>query len=240
MICVSTTMAPYVLDGAREYWDRWLYNAQLVKSFVPEQDVCYFAALEVDARGLKPYEDAGVLKAIKRVGGSWWTFSFNDGSREYATSNRVIRITMGQNITQHHAMIVGADWLCFLAADCAIPDDGLEAMLALDWPLCGLNVPTYCFKGPRRHKGLRTQYPPTWDVQEHINSAACLFMARKVFTRIKFRVDLDKGMTDDPCFHHDALALGYPTYVRHDKPAMHYPECIGAIETRHQERTIHH
>jgi hypothetical protein len=243
MIIVGTTIAPYILDKEREYWDRWFFNANEIKARTKEvfdHDVRYFAAIEVDARGLQPYHDAGFLDALKKIGGGFWTFSFNDGSTEYKTSNRVVRITMGQNIVSHYAMEMGAEHLCFLAADCGIPDDGINAMLEIKWPLCGLDVPTYGFTGGKRLKDkLGYDYPKHMDVQEHMNSAACLFMDRSIFTRIKFRTDRDAGMTDDPCFHHDALALGIPTYVRHDVRAFHYPECIGAIETRHSARTIH-
>jgi hypothetical protein len=242
MTAVCTTIAPYLLDREREYWDRWSHNADEVRRLAKEtrnQDLRYFCALEVDARGLKPYEDAGFMKELSRIGAEFWTFSFDDNSSEYHTGNRVVRITMGQNISRHFAAETGADHLLFLAADCAIPDNGVDAMMTIDWPLCGLDVPTYCLHGPRRYSGRSTHYPDEMIVEEHMNSAACLFMDRSVFTRLAFRVDGDKGMTDDPCFHHDALALGIPTYARHDITALHYPECIGAIETRHDARVIH-
>jgi hypothetical protein len=242
-ISVGSTIAPYILDKEREYWDRWTFNADAVRQHALDSrgaEVNYFCAIEVDARGLKPYEDAGFMKEMERIGATYWTFMLNDGNTEYHTNTRLVRITTGENLTCHYAMASGADHLLFLAADCAIPDDGIDAMMAIDWPLCGLDVPTYCFHGPSRDCGRGDPYPEGMDVQEHINSAACLFMDREVFTQLRFRVDIDHGLSDDPAFHRDAIQyLGIPTYSRHDKTALHYPECIGAIETRHDDREIH-
>lgn len=242
-VAVCTTIAPYILDREREYWDRWSFNADQVREHARatrDAELDYFVALEVDARGLKPYEDAGFMKELERIGAHYWTFSFDDNSDEYHTGNRVVRITMGQNISCHYAMVTGAQHLLFLAADCAIPDDGIDAMMAMDWPLCGLDVPTYGFSGPRKTQGRTKIYSSEMNVQEHMNSAACLFIDREVFVRLRFRTDADRGLTDDPAYHADAIELlNLPTYSRHDKRAYHYPECIGAIETRHDDRRIH-
>lgn len=80
---------------------------------------------------------------------------------------------------------------------------------------------------------------PDFPVQEHMASAACILLGRDVFTKLRWRTDGDAGLTDDPALHHDALhLLGYPTYVRKDCVAKHYPEAIGAIETRGHDMTV--
>lgn len=243
-VAVCSTIAPYILDGERDYWAYWSRNAEQVRNHAHasrDAEVDYFCAIEVDARGLKPYKDAGFLKELERIGATYWTFMIDDKSSEYHTGNRVFRITMGQNMSRHYAMVTGADHLLFLAADCAIPDDGIDAMMAIDWPLCGLDVPTYGLHGPRREHGRNHVQPYSGEmiVEEHMNSAACLFIDRSVFVRLSFRTDADRGLTDDPAYHADAIELlGIPTYARHDKCASHYPECIGAIETRHDDREI--
>lgn len=235
MIVVGTTMAAFVTNQ-RDSSEAWLYNAEAIRDSLPGE-VVFFAALEVDARGLAPF--APVLARMAALGrADYWTFSFDDHAESISTNNRLRRICMGQNVCNEFSMAVGASHLLFCAADCAPPPDVLPRLLEMDHPLCGPEVPTYCLSGPEPVDSWGTPLYG-FPVQEHMASAACVMLGREVFRQLRWRVDVDKGMTDDPCLHHDALnLLGIPTYVRKDIEARHYPECIGPIETRGHDMRV--
>lgn len=261
MIVVATTLHAYVTDQADTSL-AWLYNAEAIAASHPE-GVQFFAALELDARGLDPF--APLIARMSEIRNKlrddidlpwrdydYWTFSFDDHATEIRTDNRVRRITMGQNMANDYAMSVGASHLLFCAADCAPDPDVLPKLLELDHPICGPEIPTYCLSGPtptvtKLHgvsgDAVEVDEPLfPFPVQEHMASAACILLARDVFRQLRWRSDGDAGMTDDPCLHHDALTyLGIPTYVRKDVFARHYPEAIGSIESRHpgDARRIH-
>lgn len=228
MIVVGTTMAGFVMDQPGT-WSSWLQNADEIKASHP--DVHYFAALQVDARGLDPF--APLLSDLARLGGSYFTYSLDDGRTEVTTANRLRHITMGQNIVTDFCCSTDTSHLLFLAADLAPDPQTIPKLLELNHPLVGGEVTTYGLHGPSV-----PQYP--FPVEEHMATAAYVMLSREVFRKIRWRWDRDTGMTDDPCLHHDALhLLGIPTYVRKDCIGKHYPECIGAIETRGHDRSVH-
>lgn len=228
MIVVGTTMAAFVMDQ-RDTWGSWLRNAEAIIASHP--NVHYFAALQLDARGLEPFQP--LLDELARINGSYFTYSLDDGRTEVTTANRLRHITMGQNIVTDFACAVGATHLLFLAADLAPDPDTLPKLLEMDHPLVGGEVSTYVLSGPKVDK---YQFP----VEEHMATAAYIMLARQVFNQLRWRWDADTGMTDDPCMHHDALhLLGIPTYVRKDCIGKHYPEAIGAIETRGHDMKVH-
>ena len=69
-------------------------------------------------------------------------------------------------------------------------------------------------------------------------TAAFVMLTRALFKKVPWRYDMEMGMTDDPCLHFDAEQLGYPTLVRKDCIGRHFPEAIGAIETRGHDMRI--
>jgi hypothetical protein len=76
------------------------------------------------------------------------------------------------------------------------------------------------------------EYP--FPVQSHMNTAGFLLIAREVFRRLRWRFDLEAGLTDDPCYYRDAKELlGVPTYVRKDVIGRHWPEAIPPLEDRY-------
>lgn len=214
----------------------WLANAEAVKASVDEE-VLYYAAIEVDGRGLAPFER--FIARLEEVGGTYQVFSFDDGAAEMTTGNRLVRIVTGQNFGSHFAVEHRSCTHClFVATDVVMPDDVLPRLLEMQWPICGLNIGTYCLDGPTVQTGpLAYQGRPVpfgeWDVRVHMQSAALLLVERDLFRRLRWRTDGDAGMTDDPCYHADAKALGWETLVRHDVQAGHYPECLGSMESRH-------
>ena len=235
MIIVGTTLHAYVMDNP-DHWGSWMHNAERVKAHYKQfgdwADVQYFAAIQVDARGLEPF--APFLHRLGQVGGNFWTYSLDDGRTEVTTKNRVRHIVVGQNLCNDYAMSnPSVTHMLFMAADCMPSDDVLPKMLEMDHPLCAPYITTYGLRGPYVER-----YP--YPVMDAMASAAAIFMDRSVFSGIRWRWDMDKNMSDDPSFHHDALNyLKIPTYVREDCLAEHFPKAVGAIETRgHDMRVV--
>jgi hypothetical protein len=124
-------------------------------------------------------------------------------------------------------VVRGASHILHLDADMCPPGDCLPKLLAMRHPLVGGEVPTYNLHGP-----VVPEYP--FPVQSHMNTAGFLLVAREVFRRLRWRFDLEAGLTDDPCYHADACdLLGIPTYVRKDVRGRHWPESIPPLEDRY-------
>lgn len=228
MIVVGTTLAAFVMDQ-EDTWASWMRNAEALKETHPE--VKYFVAIQVDKRGLEPFQP--LFDRLSQIGGEYWTYSLDDGRTSVTTANRLRHIVVGQNLVVDYAQShPNCSHLFFLAADCQPSDDVIPKMLEMNYPLTAPFITTYGLKGPQV-----PQY--SFPVMDAMASAAAIFIAREVFTKIRWRWDFDTGMTDDPCYHHDAKTLlGIPTYVRRDVLAKHFPETIGAIETRGHDMTV--
>lgn len=235
MIVVGTTLAAFACEDEDTSLS-WLKNAEQIQASWPEP-VVYFAALELDARGLDPF--APVLERMREVGGFQWTFHLDDGRTTVTTANRLRHITMGQNLATDYALSHPAcTHLLFLAGDLEPPPDALTKLVEVDHPLVGGHVPTYCLDGPRATAEMWTAparpMVVTVDVRAHMASAAFVLIRRDLLRFVRWRWDLDAGMSDDPCLQHDAREFhGVETLVRHDCIGRHHPESIGPIETRY-------
>lgn len=230
-VVIGTTLAAFAMSEETA-WSSWLRHHERQIASHPD-GVAHFAALQLDARGIRPFEP--LIDRLAAIGASWWTYSLDDGRTTVDMTNRWRHITVGQNlVTEYCQSRTDVSHLLFLAADCAAPSDIIPRMLELDHPLCAPYITTYGLTGPRvERSGCGTVYPDEWGVMDAMASAACIFIARDVFRRIRWRWDLDTQMSDDPCFHHDAKTLlGIPTHVRTDVLARHQPESIGAYDTR--------
>lgn len=231
-IIVGTTIASFAMSEP-DAWSSWLKHAERQQAIAADagHDLRHFAAIQTDARGIEPFAD--LCNAIADLGGEWWTYSLDDGRTRVSMTNRWRHIVVGQNLVVDYCQArPDCSHLLFLAADCAASSDIVPRMLEMDHPLVAPYITTYGLRGPEvLTDGGTPRYP--FHVEDSMASAAALFIARDVFRRIRFRWDLDAQMSDDPCFHHDAKTLlGIPTYVRHDVLARHYPEAVGAYETR--------
>jgi len=227
MIVVGATLAAFVMDQEAT-WGSWLRNVDQIKASHPD-GVQYFAAIQVDARGLTPFEP--LIEALTSIGGEYWTYSLDDGRTEVNSHNRVRHIALGRNVISEYAVSVGATHILALDADLLPADDTLPKLLELNHPLVGGEVPTYALRG--------SSVPGySFHVESHMNTAGYLLIANSVFSRLRWRWD-PAGLTDDPCYHLDAeTLLGVPTYVRKDCVGKHYPESIVRIESRGHDMRV--
>lgn len=228
MIVVGTTLAAFVMDN-EDHWASWMRNAEQVREnyqrFARWSDVKYFAAIQIDGRGLEPFTP--FIERLEAIGGEYWTYSLDDKRTAVTTNNRIRHIVVGQNLVNEYAMShTDCTHLLFMAADCMPAGDVVPKMLEMNHPLCAPYISTYQLRGPYVEG---YNFP----VMNTMASAAAIFIARSVFSVIRWRRDVDANMSDDPCFHHDTLHyLRVPTYVREDCEATHYPKDVDAIETR--------
>lgn len=247
-VVVGTTLTTFAM-GDRDAWSSWLKHAERQIDMADHAgfDLVHFAAIEVDGRGLEPF--APLLAELNRLGGHWWTYSLDDGRTEVDMGgSRWRHITFGQNlVTERCQSDPDVAWLLFLAADCAAPSDIVPRMVEMDHPIVAPFITTYGLRGPKVKAsfGLMNRndqtvvYPPEWGVEDAMASAAAIMIHRSVFRFVRWRWDLDAGMSDDPCFDFDTRArLGIPTHVRHDVIAKHYPEAIGDYKSRGYDTTV--
>ncbi|HEX3539645.1 MAG TPA: hypothetical protein VHT75_04300 [Acidimicrobiales bacterium] len=256
-VLVGTTCAPYKTDDPRSVLS-WLAT---VEELHATSDIQLFAALEVDARGEEPH--TALITELEEAGGVYWTFSLDDRAETITGRNRLTRICAGRNLVTQYGHDIGASHILFVDSDVTVPGDAVRRLLEVDWPIVGGHIPTYCLNGPKV-EAIDTALngdPPQWaariandysfrhfdgrpfpegaDVREHMNTAGFLLVRRDLFLKLRWRWSLDDGLTDDPCYHADAAALGYPTWVRHDVRGRHFPEQIGPVDGRGHDLTIH-
>ena len=229
-VVVATTLTGFAMES-EDTWAAWLINAEAISQSINEP-VRYFAAIETDARGEDPFRR--LCDRLSGLDGDWWTFHLDDGRTTVNTANRLRHITVGQNLATDYALSdPDCTHLLFLAADLEPPADCLPKLLEVDHPLVGGHVPTYCLDGRQVNVLAGDFLPSDWDVREHMATAAFVLIHRDLLRYVRWRWDLDAGMSDDPCLHYDALTFhGVQTLVRHDVIGRHHPEAIGAIETR--------
>ena len=226
MIVVGTTLTTFaMLDPERSFlWDAWLRNAEAIKASHPD-GVVYFAAIQVDDRGIEPFEP--LLDRLREVGGSWWTYSLHDGRSRVTQSNRLRHITTGQNLISTFATDYNASHLLHMAADTEPPPDVLPKLLEARNGVAAASCSTYCFDYDPlpEYADFPVAGPPM--------TAVCVLLEREVFKRLRWRADPDLGMTDDPSLTHDAKTLlGVETLTRIDCEAIHHPQTISRIEDR--------
>lgn len=226
MIVIGTTLAAFVMD-MEDTWSSWLKNAEQTKEL---HEVTYFAAIEVDARGVDPF--APLIQRIEEVGGTYFTYSLDDGRTEVTSANRLRHICAGRNIVHDFAVEQHASHILFLDADTMAPADAISKLLELNHPLVGGQVDTYCLSGPKVDNY-------QFHVEEHMNTAGFLMVGEPLLTRLRWRWDWE--MTDDPCFHKDAIEFfNIPTYVRKDVKGKHFPQHIPPIEQRgHKDMKVY-
>ena len=227
MIVVGTTLTAFAMQQYGT-WAAWLDGAEKIRE---GRDVRFFAAIEVDARGLEPF--GPLLARLAELGGEYWTFMLDDGRTEVTTENRLRHICMGWNLVVEYASTPGVTHLLQLGADVRPPDDCLDLLLEVDHGLVAGDIPLYGLSGP--------EVPFPFPVQIHMASTSFLLIRRDVFKHLRWRWDLEEGLTDDACYEKDARELlGVSTYVRKDCMATHWPNWnyMGRVEKRFPGRDM--
>lgn len=238
-ILVASLIAPPFLDDPRR-WGSWLCNHEQIKKSVPETEVRYYCAVELDGSGMSPYQNSGWLDAAEEAGVAYETFTYGSGRTQIHTETRLKHICCGRNIISQHAITdPGVSHILGLDGDVTPPADILPNLLAVDYPLVAAHVPTYCFHAPNIYVNPRNaeqQYPRDWKVQPTPQSTAGAWLAdRSVFSSLRWRTDPARGLSDDPSYLYDmkhVLGIDPPILQRTDTVAEHWPATIGPIETR--------
>lgn len=235
MIVVASTIGPWKAGQPEEGDIAWLDKAKEMQGLSPEP-LHFFCAVETDARGLEPYSRlyARIIKLRRSVPFTVWQFSINDETPEISGGNRLIRICTGRNLAHEFAMRNQASHILFLDTDIEVQDAGcIGKLLELDRPVAAGHVPAYCLDGPRVENA-------PGDTREHWTTAGFLFLRRDVFLKLRWRWDLDEGLTDDPAFQEDAVHWGFgQTWVRHDVLGIHV-EPLVPVDDRQADRTLYY
>lgn len=229
-VVIGGTLTTYaVLDPNRPWLhDAWLRNAEAIKTSV-DFPVEYHTSIQVDRRGLDPFEP--LLRRLAEVNGTYWVYSLDDGRTAVTGENRGRHLCAGLNLTGEYATSVGATHWLRLEADTEAPPDVLPRLLEVNNGLAAAACSTYFTYDHPDHWTRLPNYG--FPVVSGVMTAACLLIERDVFKRLKWRWDVEQGMTDDPCYTRDAMdLLGVPTLTRLDCVASHWPPAISPIDTR--------
>lgn len=228
MIVVGATTAPFSMNDERS-WGSWLTHAEEIKQSHPD-GVSYFASLQVDKRGLEPF--APLIERLEQAGGTYWTYSLDDGRTEVNSQNRIRHICAGRNTIVEYAATQKASHILYLDADCTPPPDTLPKLLEVNYPLVAGFISSYCITGP-----LMPEY--SFPVMDSWASAGCILAASEVYTRLRWRWDPITNMTDDPCYYKDAYELlNIKMRVRQDVQTIHYPGVIVPVDNRGHDMTV--
>lgn len=230
MIVVASTVAAWKCNGRGEL--AWLETMETMAFDAQRigEELRIFVAVELDARGLSPFdrliERLQILQQAASIPFDLWTFSLDDVTDQITTTNRLIRICTGRNLAHEFAMRMGATHILFLDTDTLVPGDCVSKLLEVNHPVVGGEVPNYCLHGP---------IVPGFDfpVEEHWTTAGFLLVSRDVFKVLRWRWNPDDGIiTDDPCFQSDQQVWGFgQTWVRKDVIGEHI-EPLVAVENR--------
>lgn len=199
---------------------QWLENSHEIIERFP--NVKYFAALELDHRGIEPF--APLIDALKSIGGEYWTYTINDFEEVVDHNNRWIRIETGRNLVREYAqrkkrMINGVlhmlpcDAILYLDSDVIINAQALEKMLEVDRHMVGIDVPAYCLHGHTVNLEPR--------IEEHWTTAGCLLVNAPACWDLPWYHRIDLGLSDDPTFQHLGERLYGQTWVRKDMVVDH-------------------
>ena len=193
----------------------WIRDAKKIKELFP--NVVWFAALELDHRGLEPFKE--VIDALNEVNGTYWTYSINDMETEVNYLNRWIRIETGRNLIREFAqrkrMIAGHHWgedctelnygnvnceaVLYADSDIHIHAEMIEKMFEVNRPIVGADVPAYCLSGTIISENPR--------IEEHWNTAGALLVNAPAFYDLPWFHNSYLNLSDDPSFQSMAERL---------------------------------
>lgn len=195
----------------------WLKHRDEIKQRFP--NVSFFAALELDQRGLEPFQS--VIDAMK---GTYWTYTINDYEATVTSENRWIRIETGRNLVREYAQRGRFDAVLYVDSDINLTVEMIEKMFEVDHPLVGINVPEYVQHGPVVNENPR--------IEEHWTTAGMLLVNAPAYYELPWSHNQHLNLSDDPTFQRLSEQIGYGnTWVRKDLNA-HHEGLLCAVEHR--------
>jgi hypothetical protein len=198
----------------------WLKERTRIRDAFPHAS--FFAALELDERGLSPFER--VTTALAEVSGTYWTYTINDHEPVVTSQNRWIRIETGRNLVREYAQRGSFDAVLYVDSDINLTVEILEKLLEVDRPLVGVNVPEYVQSGPVVHENPR--------IEEHWTTAGMLLVNAPAYYELPWSHNQSLQLSDDPTFQELAKKTGHGnTWVRKDINA-HHEGLLVAVEAR--------
>ena len=253
---IGTPLVAWKCD-AQEHMDWLADRVEICRKF---PNVKWFAAFELDNRGIEPFAD--VISALKEVNGDYWTYSINDMQKKVESGNRWIRIETGRNLirefAQRHRVTSGHHWgedcselnfgvvnyaaVLYMDSDMSIDSSSIEKMLEVNRPLVGMDVPAYCLSG-----AIISENPP---IQEHWNTAGALLVNAPAFYDLPWSHNSYLNLSDDPTFQSMAERLlrreGVNTldstygmtWVRKDGQARHNGRLVSVEDRNISDRDI--
>jgi len=232
----------------------WLENAESILKKFPNTK--FFAALELDHRGLEPFKD--VIEKIESLGGEYWTYTLNDNQPKVTFNNRWIRIEMGRNLIREFAQrkrvlkgnnwgentqkensgIVNYDAVLYIDSDIILNEDMIEKMFEIDHPIVSINVPQYGLQGP-----VVSEVPR---IEEHWNTAGMLLVNAPAYYDLPWSHNSYKNLSDDPTFQKHAERLKMfdseetygKTWVRKDIGTTHKGQLVEVEKRNIPDRLI--
>jgi hypothetical protein len=210
---IGTPLVAWKCD-AKEHLD-WLADKVEISRRFP--NVKWFAAFELDNRGIEPF--AEVIEALREVNGDYWTYSINDMQAKVNSGNRWIRIETGRNLirefAQRHRVTSGHHWgesctelnygvvnysaVLYIDSDMSLDASTIEKMLEVNRPLVGMDVPAYCLSGAIVNENPR--------IEEHWNTAGALLVNAPAFYDLPWSHNAYLNLSDDPTFQSMAERL---------------------------------
>ena len=246
---IGTPLVGWKCDSGEHM--NWLEDRNAIMRKFPNAK--FFAALELDERGLEPFAD--VINALREVNGDYWTYSINDMQPKVQSGNRWIRIETGRNLIREFAQrlritaghhwgedctvenigVVNYEAILYVDSDISLNSRIIKKLLEVDRPLVGVNVPQYCLHGKQISK-----VPP---IEEHWTTAGMLLVNAPAFYDLPWYHNSYLNLSDDPTFQSMAerllrregihtLSETYGnTWVRKDIDA-HHKGMLVAVEDR--------
>ena len=210
---IGTPLVGWKADMGEEM--SWLENAKQIAEKFP--NVKFFTALELDNRGLEPFER--VLNALKEINGDFWTYTINDMEETVTSSNRWIRIETGRNLirefaqrlrktsghhwgedcTEENIGVINYDAILYVDSDIILTVEIIEKLFEVDRPIVSADVPVYGLKGKAVSTNPR--------IEEHWNTAGMLLVNSPAFYDLPWYHNAYLNLSDDPTFQSMAERL---------------------------------
>lgn len=214
----------------------WLHEVGKIQEKFP--NVEFFAALEVDSRGIAEYGSFIDELGSHRI--AYWTYMINDMDPNVSSKNRWIRIETGRNLIREYAQrkckLGGLNWgeavdrtgaitydaILYIDSDVQLTLEMVEKLVEVNHHMVGIDVPIYCLSGKLINENPR--------IEEHWNTAGVLLINSPFFYDLPWYHNSYLNLSEDPTLQHLAERLYGQTWVRKDVKA-HHPH-VKEVEAR--------